>query len=70
MCALVERFGDISESLLACCVPDVERDCNSIDLDPFDFEIHSDGAEILMLKCVFAIADKKTCFSDSTISHH
>ena len=70
MGALVEGLGDISEPFLACCVPDVESGGNSVDFDPFDFKIHPDGAEILMLKCVFAIPYKQACFSYSAVSHN
>ena len=70
MSTLVKGLGNISESFLTCCVPDVEGDCNPVYLDPFDFKIHSDGAKILMLKCVFTITDKKTCFSYSTVSYN
>jgi hypothetical protein len=44
MCAFVEGFGYISESLLTCRIPDVESDLVAILLDPFDLEIDANGA--------------------------
>lgn len=70
MCALIKRFGDISESLLACSVPDVQGDWGSLHLNSFDFEVDSYGAEIIGLKGVFAISHQNACFSDSAIPNN
>ena len=68
MCSFVERFSDISEPLLTCSIPDIERYLTSLKFDSFDFEINTDGTEVIGLKGVLAISYKKTCFSDSTVS--
>lgn len=56
MGSFIKRFSDISEPLLTSSIPDIQRDGNPIDLDSFDFEIHSDCAEIFVLESVFAVA--------------
>lgn len=57
MCALIERFGDVPEPLLACSVPDIESDLSAIELDSLYLEIHAYGAEILGLKGVLAVSN-------------
>lgn len=47
MCALIERFSDIPEPLLACSVPNIESDLSAIELDSLYLEIDPNGTEIL-----------------------
>lgn len=41
MSTFEERFGDVSEPLLACRVPNVESEFIVLEFYPFDFEVHS-----------------------------
>ena len=43
MCAFIEGFSYISESLLTSSVPDVESNLSSIELDSFYLEVNPDG---------------------------
>jgi hypothetical protein len=57
VCAFVEGLGDVAKALLAGCVPDVEGDLATVDLHAFYFEVHTDGAEVVGLEGVFAVAN-------------
>jgi len=47
MRTLIERFGDIPESLLTGSVPNVESDLSAIELDSLDLEINPNCTQIL-----------------------
>lgn len=66
--ALVEGFGDVPEPFLSGGVPDVEGGGDAIDLDSFDFEVDADGAEVLVLEGVFAVAEEEAGFADSAVA--
>lgn len=55
--SLIKGFGDISKSLLACSVPNIESDLAVFDHYPFDFEVDSYRTEIFCLEGVFAISN-------------
>ncbi len=70
MCSLVERFGNVSESLLTGCIPNVERYLWSFKLNSLDFEVYSNSAQVLCLECVLAVTNQQTRLSYSTVSHN
>lgn len=67
MCSFVEGFGDVSEPFLTCSIPDVESDWRPLDLNPFDFKVDSDRAQVISLKSILAVSHQNASFSDSTI---
>lgn len=67
---LIEGLGDVSEPFLPGCVPDVESDLAAVVVDPLNFEIYSDGAEVVGLEGVLAIAHQQTSFADAAVPHH
>ena len=70
MSAFVERFGNVSEPLLACGVPNVESDLAAIDLNSFDFEVYADCAQIVSLEGILAVSNQQARLSHSTVSYY
>lgn len=68
MCSFIERFGDVSEALLTCSVPNVESDLTATGLYSLDFEVYPDGAQIVGLEGIFAVPDQQTCLPHATVS--
>jgi hypothetical protein len=67
VCALIERFGDVAETLLAGRVPDVKGDLVGLQFHPLYLEIHADGAEVVGLEGVLAVADQDARLAHSAI---
>ena len=70
VCTLIERFSYVSEALLSCSIPDVEGGLGVVYLDALDLEINSDGAEIIALEVVLAVADQHAGLADAAVSYH
>lgn len=51
-------------------IPDIEGDRNAPDLNSFDFEVNADGAEVVVLEGVLAVAEEESCFADSAVAHN
>ena len=68
MCTFIEGFGDIFKSLLTSGIPNIKGDGLSLGLDPFYFEVDSDGAEIIGLKCVLAVANEQAGLTNPTVA--
>ena len=67
--SFIERFCNISKSLLSCRIPNIKSDWLPIMLDPLDLEIHPDRTEVICLKCIITVSYKQTRFAYPTISN-
>ena len=67
-CALVIRLGDGFEALLACRVPDLHFDVESVDREDFDFEVYADGGDVVGFEVIVDEAEEDVGFSDCSVS--
>lgn len=67
---LVECLGDVSKSLLPCCVPYVKTNLMGISLNLLDLEIYSNCAQEVSMEFVLSIAHKKAGLADTAVAHN
>lgn len=60
-CSLVIGFCDGTESLLACCIPELEFDSLVSDGDSLSLEVDPYGGDIVVLECLVAEARLRGC---------
>ena len=70
MGSLVEALGDVAKPFLPGGVPDVERYLAALQFDAFDFEVNSDGAEVVRLEGVLAVSHQQARLAHPAVPHH
>lgn len=69
-CSLIEGVGNVLESLLAGCVPNLESQGEIVEYKFFDLKVNADGGHIAILVWVGAITSNQICFPHSAVSDH
>jgi hypothetical protein len=69
MSTAVVAAGDCSESLLPCCVPNLQLDCLPIQLDSTDFKVNPDCADVALQVRIICKPQKKARLSNTRISN-
>ena len=69
MSPLVEGLSDVTESLLAGSIPYVHGDKMRTDLYFLDFEIYSDGSQIISMKLILTVSHQQTGFTNTAVPY-
>ena len=67
-CSFVVRLCDGFESLLACGVPYLHLDFDSIDIDGLDFKVDANGGDMRHLVLLVDVSEENVSFSDRSVS--
>ncbi len=63
-------MGNGSEPLLSSCIPNLQFNFRTINIEHFNFEIDSNCCNIALSKFTFTKCSKKVSLSDSTVSNN
>lgn len=63
-------LGHRPKALLASCVPDLQLNEPVIDLQSFDFEIHTDGNSVVWIENIVRKSEQQRSLATSTVSNH
>ena len=67
--SLVVSLSDVSKSLLSCCIPDLQLDFRVINVDGFEFEVHTNGGYVAVLEDTIAELSQQVGFTYPTVAY-